>query len=101
MVRVSNYAKFLERRGERPHYKWRVFIDEAQPVLDRIKEVIYTLHPTFPQPSQKRDDPKDGFALETAGWGEFTLLIDVKYQDGEAEEIPYLLDLKKDWPEAE
>ena len=99
MVHINNYAKPMEKRGERTYYKWRIFVDEASAILKQIREVSYTLHPTFPQPNQVRDDPNDGFALETAGWGEFTILIDVKYQDGKVEEVPYLLDLNKGWPD--
>jgi transcription initiation factor IIF auxiliary subunit len=98
MVHFNNYAKFIDKRGDRPYYRWKVFVDEPVPVLDQIEQVEYTLHSTFPQPHQVRDNRGDRFALETAGWGEFTMLIDVKFRDGRVEEVPYWLDLKKKWP---
>lgn len=99
MVRFNNYAKVLERRADRSYFKWKVFVDESESVLEQIDQVEYTLHPTFPQPHQVRDSRKDKFALETAGWGEFTMLIAVKFSDGSVEEVPYWLDLGKKWPD--
>jgi transcription initiation factor IIF auxiliary subunit len=98
MVRFNNYARLLEKRGDRPYYSWKVFVDEPGSVLDQIEKVEYTLHPTFPQPHQVRQNREERFALESAGWGEFTMLIDVKYRDGKKEKVPYWLDLKKEWP---
>jgi transcription initiation factor IIF auxiliary subunit len=88
----------MEKKGKDYYYRWRVFVDESEPVLEQIQQVEYTLHPTFPQPHQVRTDRRDLFALETAGWGEFTMLIDVKYRDGRIEKVPYWLDLSKKWP---
>ena len=99
MVHFNNYAKFVEKRGDRAYYQWKIFVDEPRSVLDQIKEVTYTLHQTFPKPLQVRDNPDDAFALETSGWGEFTILVDVKYRDGKLEEMPYWLDLDKTWPD--
>lgn len=98
MVRFDNYAKLQEKRGDRPYYKWKVFVNESDPVLEQIEQVEYTLHPTFPQPHQVRENRGNKFALETAGWGEFTLLIAVKFNDGRVEKVPYWLDLGKKWP---
>ncbi len=99
MVRFNNYAKLLKKEGDRPYYSWKVFVDESDSVLQQIDQVEYTLHPTFPQPHQIREKKEDKFALETAGWGEFTMLIDVKFQDGRVEKVPYRLDLNKKWPD--
>jgi transcription initiation factor IIF auxiliary subunit len=101
MVRFNNYARLLEKRGDRPYYSWKVFVDEPGSVLDQIEKVEYTLHPTFPQPHQVRQNREERFALESAGWGEFTMLIDVKYRDGKKEKVPYWLDLGKKWPNHE
>jgi transcription initiation factor IIF auxiliary subunit len=98
MVRFNNYAKFIEKRADRPYHKWKVFVDEPDAVLNQIEEVEYTLHPTFPQRHQMRKNREENFALETAGWGEFTMLIDVKFRDGRVEKVPYWLDLGKKWP---
>jgi transcription initiation factor IIF auxiliary subunit len=98
MVRFNNYAKFIEKRYGRPYHRWRVFVDEPDSVLDQIDQVEYILHATFPQPRRVLHNREDKFALETAGWGEFTMLIDVKFRDGRVEKVPYWLDLSKNWP---
>jgi transcription initiation factor IIF auxiliary subunit len=97
MVKFDNFAQFIEKRHDRPYYKWKVFVDEPDRVLDQIEQVEYTLHPTFPQPHQILKNRADKFALEKAGWGEFTLLINVKFRDGRTETVAYWLDLKKQW----
>ena len=98
MVRLANYAKNLDKRGNQQYYRWRVFIDEPDSILDQISEVKYILHPTFPEPQQVQTNRGDKFALETSGWGSFTMLIEVTSKGGKVEMIPYFLDLGKDWP---
>jgi len=91
----------MGKRGSNEYYQWRVFVDEPIQVLAQIKEVEYLLHPTFPQPSQVRSNPEDRFALESAGWGEFQILITIKYKDGREERGKYQLVLDpqgKPWP---
>ncbi len=98
MVRFNNYAKPLEKRSGYKYFKWKVFVDESDEVLSQIKEVEYTLHPTFPEPHQCRDKREDKFSLESVGWGEFTMLITVKYQDERVEKTSYHLDVSRPWP---
>jgi transcription initiation factor IIF auxiliary subunit len=100
-VQFNNYSRSVGKRGDNEYYQWRVFVDEPPEVLDQIEEVEYLLHPTFPQPSQVRYNRSDKFALDTAGWGEFQILITVKYKDGRQEREKYWLTLdpqKKPWP---
>ena len=98
MVHFNNYAKFIENRYGSPYYKWKVFVDEPDSVLDQIDQVEYTLHPTFSPPNRIYENREEKFALETFGWGEFTMLISVKFRNGKVEKVPYWLDLKKKWP---
>jgi hypothetical protein len=97
-LKFDNYARSMGAIQNRTFYKWRVFLDEPQSVLDTIADVQYLLHPTFPEPTQVRSDPTNKFALETSGWGEFTIIITVRYKDGSEEKISYHLDLSKKWP---
>lgn len=97
-LKFDNYARSSGVVQNRTYYRWRVFLDEPQTVLDTIAEVQYLLHPTFPEPLQVRKDPNDKFAFETSGWGEFTIIITVRYKDGSEEKISYHLDLSKSWP---
>lgn len=97
-LKFDNYARSTGELHGRTYYQWRVFLDEPQSVLDTIADVQYLLHPTFPEPLQVRSDPNNKFALETSGWGEFTILITVRYKDGSEEKSSYDLDLSKSWP---
>jgi transcription initiation factor IIF auxiliary subunit len=97
-IKLDNYARLEGKRAKMDYYRWRVFVDEPPEVLNNIDEVEYTLHPTFPEPNQVRSDPRDKFALETSGWGEFRILAIVRYKDGREERPTYWLDLHKPWP---
>ena len=97
-IRFNNYAKAIDTVGGRTYYKWRVFVDEPDQVLNRIAEVQYLLHPTFPQPLQVRTNPNDKFALEATGWGQFLIQITIKYKNRSTVRTSYNLDLKKGWP---
>ena len=100
-IRFNNYAKSMGRRGDSEYFQRRIFVDEPPEVLAKIAEVEYLLHPTFPQPHQVRRNASDKFALESAGWGEFNVLITVKHRDGSEEHTKYYLTLtsqEKPWP---
>lgn len=98
-IRLNNYARpsGISQKGAQ-YYRWRVFVDEPERTMYSIKRVIYTLHPTFPNPTQIREDAGSRFALETTGWGEFNILVTVKFKDGHEEILEYPLDLSKPWP---
>jgi hypothetical protein len=74
-------------------FAWRVFIKEDGAVLDTISCVEYTLHPTFPNPIQRRCNAGDQFGLAARGWGEFTILLKVEWKDGKVTTQSYMLDL--------
>jgi len=101
MVRLNNFSKRLEKRERDWYYRWKVFVDEPVEELARIESVEYTLHPTFPQPHQVRNNRQEKFALETSGWGEFTMMATFHFTDGSKEKVPYWLDLSKGWPEGD
>ncbi len=100
-VKFNNYSRVAGKTGTRDYFKWCVFVDEPPEKLAQIKEVEYFLHSSFPEPYQTRSNSADKFALETAGWGEFTLGITVTFKDGKQENLRYPLILdpnKKPWP---
>ena len=99
MTKLSNYSKPTERRGKLDYYRWKVFVDEDTEVLNKIEEVVYQLHPTFPDPRRTCTNREDRFALETKGWGEFSIVADIRFRDTKLETVTYWLDLSKDWPE--
>ncbi|KPV65060.1 MAG: YEATS family protein [Candidatus Bathyarchaeota archaeon BA1] len=98
-ISFNNYAKRVARRGNYDWYEWRVFVDEDDTVLNKIEYVLYLLHPTFPNPIRIVHDKKSKFALESSGWGSFTMFITVRFKDGTEEEVRYFLDLSKKWPD--
>ena len=97
-IRFNNYAKAARQSQGRTYYDWRVFVDESASVLNQIAEVQYLLHPTFPNPLQVRTDPKDKFAVEASGWGQFTIQITIRYKNGSTRLANYQLDFNKAWP---
>lgn len=97
-VKLNNYAREVDHRGREPYFHWRVFVDAPTKLLSDIAEVEYRLHPTFPKPIRRSSDPSDQFALETSGWGEFTIQAKIRFRDGREETVSYWLDLRKPWP---
>lgn len=99
-IRFNNYAKKIREEHDYDYYKWRIFVDEQDDVLDQIEQVRYLLHETFPNPARISRNRESKFALESAGWGSFTVFITVKFKDRTEKEIEYYLDLDKRWPKS-
>lgn len=97
-IHFNNYAKKIREEDGYSYYKWRIFVDERDEVLNQIEQVRYLLHETFPDPARISRDRESKFALESAGWGSFTVFITVKFKNGTEKEIEYYLDLDKRWP---
>ena len=99
MVKFSSYSKMVKEGPQHNQYSWCVFVDEEAEVLERIKSVEYTLHPTFPDPVRTVTDRSTRFALFSSGWGEFRMKAAVTFTDGTQEEQSFHLELFKDnWP---
>lgn len=101
MIELKNYAKEVESRKGSRWFRWKIFVDASPEELESIKEVKYTLHPTFPQPVQIQKDKSGKFALESSGWGEFTIRADIHFQDGRSEIFTHWLNLRAAWPAEE
>jgi hypothetical protein len=63
-------------------WEWSVWLEGAKQELDAIDHVVYTLHPTFPNPVMSVANRKTGFRLDSSGWGGFMIYIQVKNKDG-------------------
>ncbi len=98
LIRLSNTSKAAadqpKRQGSK-YYDWKVFVQEDPAILAKIDHVTYFLHPTFPDPVRTVADPSTGFALETTGWGEFTIGAKIQFKDGSSQSTSYMLDLNK------
>jgi len=98
-IKFDNCADRLQASAGNNQYEWRVFVDEPANVLQSIKEVQYTLHPTFPNPTRTSRDRDKQFELVASGWGEFRILVTVRYVDGQESKTTYMLDLSKRCPD--
>ena len=75
-------------------WSWSLELDAPRDVMERVKCVIYELHPTFPKPVRKITDRETNFRLETAGWGVFPVEARVIFEDGTEEMIEHHLELR-------
>ena len=74
-------------------WRWRVWVEGEEEELGRIKWVRYQLHPTFPEPTRIVTDLNSKFALQSAGWGEFTIYAAVHFIDGSEQNFKHWLRL--------
>ena len=92
-VTVLNTSRYV---GD-GRWDWTVFVRAANPTLDAIQCVEYTLHPTFPNPVRRvcvrGKDAQQAFALSSNGWGEFTIKVKIFFRDGKPKLINYPLKL--------
>jgi hypothetical protein len=97
-VKFDNFARVVGTAYGRTQYEWRIFVNEPRQVLERIQQVEYALHPTFPDPFRTSRDRSRNFELVDKGWGEFQVLITVRYTNGGEAKTSYYVDFKKGWP---
>lgn len=77
-------------------WEWEAFLDdEGSGDLQRVDHVEYVLHESFPNPVRRVDDPSDGFALHTSGWGVFEITAFVYTEDGEKHKLSHQLQLSR------
>jgi transcription initiation factor IIF auxiliary subunit len=72
-------------------WKWSLWIEGTDEDLDQIESVIYSLHPTFPEPLRTVTDRASKFQLRCAGWGTFIIPIEVRLKDGQALQLEHEL----------
>src|SRR5262245_38310648 len=63
-------------------WEWAVWLKGTKAELSVIQRVVYTLHPTFPDPERTIKTRSNGFRLESAGWGGFTIYLKSYRTDG-------------------
>ncbi|OLS19071.1 MAG: hypothetical protein HeimC3_47440 [Candidatus Heimdallarchaeota archaeon LC_3] len=102
-IKINNYKQLVSKTNIRNYYRWKVFIDEDYNSLNKILSVKYTLHESFPDPIRYVTDPKSKFSIISKGWGEFKLMIDIKFKNSEDQHIDYILKLddSKAWPQTD
>jgi hypothetical protein len=80
---------------DRVAFEWALEIHGADECLDFIEAVVYTLHPTFENRTQKVRSREDHFRLKRVGWGIFPVEIRVEFIDYTAFEGRYTLTFQK------
>jgi hypothetical protein len=75
-------------------WSWSIWIESAAKELDQVEYVEYTLHPTFPEPVQRRTNRAENFRLDSEGWGEFSINVEVKPREGKPVRIEHWLTLE-------
>jgi transcription initiation factor IIF auxiliary subunit len=99
-VKFNSYSMWIEKKDDDDWYDWCVFVDESSNIINSIKSVEYTLHPTFPDPIRLIESKSSKFALFSSGWGGFFIKTRVNYEDGSASTASYSLRLERDnWPQ--
>jgi len=74
-------------------WSWSVWVEGPKSVLDQIKYVEYTLHPTFVEPVQKKSNRGNKFKLSTSGWGVFPIYAEAVKKDGSVIHLRHQLKL--------
>src|SRR6185436_14892352 len=64
-------------------WDWAVWIEAADKTLDQIEYVEYSLHPTFPNRLRHQTNRQEKFRMESAGWGEFMIGVELVTKSGE------------------
>lgn len=68
-------------------FEWKVQLDESPEKLEKIKEVEYILHPLFPNRIRRVKKRDEQFAIKSGGWGEFDIIVNVYFQDGDEKTV--------------
>lgn len=93
-LQLQNTAKYVG--GGR--YDWTIFVMGDSSVLDRIRYVEYSLHPSFPNPVRQIYSRNTNFALKSNGWGEFLIRASIVFRDGTIKYLQRRLRLKDSLP---
>lgn len=81
------------------YWYWWVWIEGSAADLDKIDNVVYNLHYTFPDPVKTITTRENKFRMATAGWGTFTIYIRLNFKDKSVIEMKHNLQLQ--YPDGE
>lgn len=78
-LRKEKQEEFQEKHGKgRIYYDIRVMVDsDVEGALEKINEVEYHLHPTYPEPIKKNKDYENKFLMKELAFDEYQLLAKV------------------------
>jgi transcription initiation factor IIF auxiliary subunit len=88
MKLINTYNKLSEG-----WYSWTASIDGTEEEINKINQVTYILHKSFPQRRIVSTNPSNNFSRTMDGWGEFLLKAEVEMKTGEKLTAELWLDL--------
>jgi transcription initiation factor IIF auxiliary subunit len=68
---------------EKDWFEWQIEVAGPVAALKDITQVEYILHPTFPDRIRLIKNADSNFRLESAGWGEFDITVNVSFNNGD------------------
>lgn len=80
-IRTYNSSNYLGN----DRWGWTIYIRASNETLDKIRAVTYTLHDSFQLnkiPVTNIGNANTPFALNSSGWGTFTIKVEISYKDG-------------------
>jgi transcription initiation factor IIF auxiliary subunit len=96
--KFCSYSRRIDRKDV-ILFAWCMFVDGTWAELSEIREIEYTLHPSFPDPVRVIREPMNCFALQSQGWGEFNIRARVMLADDSVVKKTFYLKLEDDaWP---
>ena len=75
-------------------WNWSIWIESTNSGLDKIDNVIYNLHYTFPNPVVTIKTRDDQFRLNAGGWGTFVIYAHINFEDDTILELEHELELE-------
>ena len=87
VIKTGNTA---QKQKDNDLWEWKVFITAHKSILENIKCVEYTLHPTFPNPVNLvcvKGSDSQAFPFEAQGWGTFRIKVIVYFKDKSFSEL--------------
>lgn len=70
VVDKDNQVKFL-KQGDKYLFRNRIYAKGGD--IDKVREITYVVHPSFPDPIRRVRDRGSNFELIIWAWGEFTI----------------------------
>ena len=75
-------------------WTWSIWLEGSDEALDQIEQVVYQLHPTFPDPVRTVTQRTSKFKLSGEGWGVFTIYARALTKTGGACKLSHELELR-------
>lgn len=76
------------------YWHWSVWIEAEPDEMAAVKELVWVLHPTFPQQRVTAKDRATNFRLDSAGWGTFLLKAELNFHTGDKKILKHSLRLE-------